>query len=406
MYTNKAIIRTLFTISLFLSTFIGLDAGIGSYWDEKVAPLKERGIQPHLNYSGEIVSNLDGGSKRGTVYQGLLDIGIEADLDKLVGWKSARASISIFNTHGASPSSKYVGDTLTISNLDAPDSIILSELWIEQAAWDGQVALRVGQLLADSTFFVSDYGTLFLHDTFAWSQAAIQGGTAYVDARLGVLLTINASKRWALFGGVYDNDLGDATTNINSRHATQWSTPEGDNSTWLVQANYDAMDKEVFWKGLWRLGFWKDTADVPNNAGTRNYEENKGGFLVGERPLWEDGFIGKGKIHGRFAFSPSDRNRFDQYFETGLTIEGPLSSRPDDALGFGYAKGMLSSSFTAANPTSVEETVFEITYRASIHDGTAGVQPSLQYIKNPGGPDSARVPDALAFTMRFDIAFE
>jgi len=401
---HSCVICAVWTISGIL---LHAESTLLTEWNRTVDPLKEKGIHPHLNYTADVVSNLTGGKKHGTVYQGLLDFGFEVDLEEFAGWRGATASITVFNTHGASPTSKYVGDTLALSNLDAHDAVILSEAWIEQSLWDNQFSIRLGQLLSDSTFFVSDYGSLFIHDTFAWSQAGIQGGTAYVEARLGALVTIQANERWTLFGGVYDNDLGDATLNTNSRHGTQWSTPGGDNSTWLVQANYDAMDKDVFWKGLWRVGYWRDTADLPDNAGTRTYDSNSGGFLVLERPLWDksDGLIGNGKIHGRFAFSPSDRNRFNRYFETGLSIDGPLNSRPSDSLGFGYAKGMISSSFITANPTSSDESVFELTYRISIEDDFAALQPSFQYVHNTGGPDSARVPDALAFTLRFDVGF-
>ena len=48
--------------------------------------LKPYGIRPSLSYTGEVLGNGSGGVRRGAIYDGRLDFGVDADLEKLFGW--------------------------------------------------------------------------------------------------------------------------------------------------------------------------------------------------------------------------------------------------------------------------------------------------------------------------------
>ena len=61
---------------------------------------------------------------------------------------------------------KAVHDFNTLSNIDAYDSVRLYEAWLQQEFWDRKFSIRLGQILADAEFFVSDYGALFINSSF------------------------------------------------------------------------------------------------------------------------------------------------------------------------------------------------------------------------------------------------
>src|SRR5215210_5470595 len=57
---------------------------------------------------------------------------------------------------------------MTASGIEALPSTRLYELWLEQKFFDDKVALRAGQLAADTEFLVSQYATVFVNATFGW----------------------------------------------------------------------------------------------------------------------------------------------------------------------------------------------------------------------------------------------
>ncbi len=84
--------------------------------------LKSYGIRPSLTYIGEVLGNASGGIRRGAIYDGRLDLAIDADLEKLLGWSGAKFHANVFNTHGDGLSREYLGNLMTVSNIEALQS--------------------------------------------------------------------------------------------------------------------------------------------------------------------------------------------------------------------------------------------------------------------------------------------
>jgi len=100
------------------------------------------------------------------------------------------------------------------------------------------------------------------------------------------------------------------------------------------------------------------------------------------------------------------------FFDTGLVAYGFLPSRPRDFLGFGIVYGSYSNDLRHAEEIQVLtnpavrvknwEMTLEWTYGCTVRPGLL-VQPSLQYIVNPGGDES--VPNALAIGLNVVFNF-
>src|SRR4051794_6698762 len=88
----------------------------------------------------------------------------------------------------------HLGNLMTASGIEALPSTRLYELWLEQKFFDDTVALRAGQLAADTEFLVSQYATLFVNATFGWPAITAadlpSGGPAYPLATPGIRLKV------------------------------------------------------------------------------------------------------------------------------------------------------------------------------------------------------------------------
>ena len=114
-----------------------------------------------------------------------------------------------------------------------------------------------------------------------------------------------------------------------------------------------------------------------------------------------------------FVAAPDQRiNQMPYFFDAGFVAYGLFPSRPRDFAGFGVAYGSYSSHLRRAeenqaltNPSArVQdwEMTLEWTYGCTVRPGLL-VQPSLQYIVNPGGSKS--VSNALVMGLNFVFNF-
>ena len=147
-----------------------IESSLGPYGDPfgLRAYLRTRGIEYSLTYIGETLGNPNGGARRGAIYEGRLDLQIDADLDKLAGWQGAAFHTNFYQIHGTGLSRYYINNLDVVSGIEALPSTRLYELWVEQKLLDGKAALRAGQLAADTEFFVSQTASVFVNSTFGW----------------------------------------------------------------------------------------------------------------------------------------------------------------------------------------------------------------------------------------------
>ncbi|MEQ1671891.1 MAG: carbohydrate porin, partial [Hyphomicrobium sp.] len=137
------------------------------FTDPRLA-LLAAGIDLRYNYIGEYFNVVSGGVSNGSSFNGRLEQTLYLDLQKISGWRGAELHAHVFGIHGQGPGVKHLGDVMSISNIEALETVRLFELWIEQSLFDGFLNIRFGQLAADSEFFVSDTAAQFFNGTFGW----------------------------------------------------------------------------------------------------------------------------------------------------------------------------------------------------------------------------------------------
>jgi len=381
--------------------------------------LSDAGFTYTFIYTNDVLSNLSGGTRRGTIDQGKLEGQFTFDLEKLAGWKDFTLYANGFQTHNTGRIRRdYVGGMNTIAAIEAAPSTRLSELWVERKFLDGAASVRVGQLVADNEFFFSDLSNLFLQTDWPTITAVNMpgGGPAYPLSTPGARVKYNVGEQASFLLAVFNGDpagpcAGDPDTcnryGLNFRlrdpafiiGEAQFRTNQGKDDTGLARTL-----KFGGWSHLGQFAdqrYANDGSLLANPAGSGVPSMHRGdyGFYgIVDQQLYRPrgGASDSGiSVYGLASMTPSDRNLVDLQLNGGIVFAGFIPHRPDDRFGASVVYSRFSSSVTAADQDRIVftgvpgtprdyETNLELSYLAQIVPGWT-VQPDFQYIWHPSG---------------------
>jgi porin len=431
-----------------------IQSSLGPYGDPGGyrAYLQTRGITYSFTYIGETFGVVSGGQRRGGIYEGRLDAQFDADLDKLLGWSGATLHTNFYQIHGHGLSRYYLGNLFVTSGIEALSSTRLYELWLEQKLFDDKVAVRVGQLAADTEFLTSLYGGLFINSTFGWPAITAadlpNGGPAYPFATPAVRVKWQPNDQLTFMGAIFNGDPaggGPGDPQINNGHGLEFRTRDPAFLIGEAAYTYNQGKDDKGLPGTIKLGGWHHlarfddqrfaavTADAPSplladpssSGVARRLRGNDGIYAVIDQLLYrEPGTSDQGLgMFARVSASPSDRNLVSFYADGGLTYKGLFPGRRDDTAGISVAYAEISSAargfdrdtaFFNGGPYNAirsSEMVIEATYQAQVVPGVT-IQPDLQYIIRPGGnqvnprsPTGAIEKNATVIGLRASIRY-
>jgi len=396
--------------------------------------LSDRGVEIAGAYTAEVWGNTAGGIKTGAVYTGLLNLGVEVDLEKAVGWKGASLSTTWLWLSGRDASEDLVGNLLTVSNIAGFNTFRMFELWFQQNLMDDRVSIRLGQLAADSEFFISDYSGLFINGTFGWPAATFlnlpEGGPGFPMGTLGGRLAIHPVEWFTFQAAVFQGNVFAQDVN---RHGFRWSLDAETGLTAMgeAQLRWNHGDDEPGLPGQFKAGAWFQTGEDADPLADSTASGNSGFYFILDQMVFREpsppadagdkaagGKDFKAPVSmeksdqglgwfGRISFAPADRNFINFYFDAGITYKGLIPGRDNDTVGlaFGYAglSGGARNSIAeeGSNPAG-SEMVLELTYQAQVTPSLV-VQPDIQYIINPGA--TTGLSNALVIGARASVAF-
>ena len=94
--------------------------------------LEQHGTTFTVFYTNDVLGNLSGGIKRGTIDQGKVELQVTTDLDKVAGLKDLTLYWNAFQVHNTGRIRRdYAGGMNTIAAIEAAPATRLSELWLE-----------------------------------------------------------------------------------------------------------------------------------------------------------------------------------------------------------------------------------------------------------------------------------
>ena len=420
------------------NTTPSIQSSLGKYGDPGGirAFLDKHGIDYNFTYIGEVLGNPTGGYKRGATYEGRLDMQLDVEADKLAGIKDFAIHAQAYQIHGRGLSGNNLLDLFTVSNIEAYPDTKLYELWGEQKFSDGKIFVRVGQLAADTEFFISQTATLFVSSTFGWPASYANdlpsGGPAYPIATPGVRVKYQPNDHLTILAAVFNGDpAGAYRPGVNNllpqlRDLGGTDFRLSDPPLLIAEAQY-AYNQDKDSKGLpgtVKLGYLHHFESFANNyqaqvpGAPATLQGNDSVYGIIDQTLYrKPGTADQGAaVFFRVTASPADRNLIDVYLDGGVAYKGLLPNRPDDTVGFAAAYGKVSNVVstgdivTGAAPLVRDyQALLELTYQYAVIPGVT-VQPDFQYVFRPGAhgvADQNGLPlrDAAVFGARFSVHY-
>jgi porin len=104
-------------------------------------PLQKYGVKFAATYIGETLGNVSGGLKRGAIYEGRLNLALDADLQKLVGISQLTFHANVSQIHGDGLSRSNLQSFFVVSGIEALPTTRLYEAYFEKQ-WGDKVVSR------------------------------------------------------------------------------------------------------------------------------------------------------------------------------------------------------------------------------------------------------------------------
>jgi len=357
--------------------------GITGTWDGQREYLDEHGFSLEAIYTGEFAKNFNANpvtanAQKKTVYQTNTDLTLTVDTEKAGLWAGGTLFVYGLGNTGGNPTD-YTGDLQGYTNIEAPNQWIVHEAWYEQVFDHGRFSILAGLHDMNSEFYITEFGSLFLDSSFGIGPDLTGNVPASIfpKAALGVRIKVKPTENSYIQAAMYD---GDSTTR-------GFKSVEG--KLWVAET---AISSD---SGTYKVGYWQHTAN--KTFGAQTFSRDYGAYAVIDQELWE---LDKHGLVGGFlqyGYTPKSRNEIYTYMGAGLHIHGIIPSRGEDDLGLAVARVDFHASADAIN---VSETTLEMTYRL-VATAWLTVQPSLQWIHNPGGNLAA--PAVKTGLLRFEV---
>jgi porin len=441
-----------FTTGLFSSsrsTLLGDAGGLRSF-------LGNYGLTFSLTETSEIIGNATGGVRRGAEYDGLTTGTLQLDTLHAFGWAGGLFNVSALQIHGRNVSADNLLTLQTASGIEANDATRLWELWYQQSFWNGAFDIKVGQQSVDQEFITSQSSALYLNTMMGWplvpSVDLYAGGPAYPLSSPGVRIRSEFIPHWTGLLGVFDDNPPGGPFNDDSQtrgveaSGTRFNLTTGALIFGELQYAYnqpsasDLTHANPGLPGSYKLGFWYDTGDFPdqrfgtdglslaNPASNGNPVEHQGNYsiygVLDQVVFQPDRTEPKAlSVFVRMMGAPEDRNLVSFSVNGGVNLKAPFAGRDGDTVGvgFGYAKvsgavsaldrdAALAAGPMVFSPIRTEETFIEATYQIQLASWWQ-LQPDFQYVFRPGGGivnpanPSQRVGNEAVFGLRTNITF-
>ena len=382
-------------------------------WDGARQTLFDAGVQLDLVYSADYLRNTTGGLQRGGAYMGNVNLAVQFDGEKLIGWEGGSAYLELISNSGGRLNLNQVGSFMGVDNLEAPvNRTGLFAAWLQQSFLDDQASLLLGLYPIDSEFYVTDSSGVFVHPSFGMAAEAadfgsLAGPSIYATSTYGARLRVDPDPAWyallAITRGIASERIDSAGPNLS------WQRGNGSMLIGEIgfsparaggfdeepgPAEYSDDDFAPLSKlalGVWRFSPRFAQLAAVDAAGEPLAATHWGAYLLAEQTVYR---LPEAKrdltLFVRYGFTDGRTSTLGYSLSTGLSVRGPFAGREDDTFGLAATRahadpqGRAQLANEAGRSLSApDETVVELTYQAALAPGVV-VQPVVQRVFNPG----------------------
>lgn len=385
---------------LLLSTHAVADDTLTGDWGGLRKRLADAGLQFQASYTGSAIEHLAGGFRRGLDSQGLLDVSLELDLEKVLGWKGALFHAEGLWLQGSDPSSAYIGNFDEVSGIAGVATARPYQIWLQQRFLNERLTLKAGWVTLDVDFMNSTGANLFTNASFGSPVQTWNGNftaPVYPVAALGAALEWKVDDRHELQFGAYDGDTGGERGNLRTSN-TRVAGDDGAALLLEFSRSYTLAGRP----GTWKLGSgWNTGLTTVNDTGSMSHGNGHAYVIIDQTLLngrTQDA-DDRLAMFTRLGCAPwAERSVVDFSLDFGFTGAG---LRKGDLWGAAVTYVSFSGSFVAAQAgagtfSTTSETTLELTYKTSLSEWLT-LQPTLQYVITP--QDGAQDATVLGLVM-------
>ncbi|CAN5567536.1 carbohydrate porin [soil metagenome] len=343
-----------------------------------------------VTYTADVTGAVKGGAARAGKVLDNLDVIVDGDLEKLVGWRGATLHAYLLNNSGGAPND-VAGTLQGVDNIEVGRARArLYELWLETRFAGGKGSFLAGLYDLNSEFYSTEASGLLLAPPFGigseFASTGPNGPSIFPSTALAVRVQLEGDQGRYVQAAVLNADAG--TVGDPKGPSTRF-----DNGAILIA--------ETGIGATWRLaaGGWFYTDRQPDLRdldlrGDPAPSKAHGGYVLAEYPFVEGGETGR-SVRGfaRIGVSDGDTTPFNSGWQAGVLVEKVFASRPDSAFSVGVEQGTLSSkqranTLDAGLAPADAESSLEMTYSDKIAPRVT-LQPDLQLIRRAGGDRDA-----------------
>ncbi len=390
--------------------------GLAGDWFGIRDRLERIGIVPTARYTSESAWNFRGGKKEDITENGQFDIGLRADLDKMIGLDGGTVQTTITYRRGHDLDLRAgLGTLQQVQEVyGRGQTVRLTQFWYEQTLGGDRVDLKVGRTSPGEDF--SAFSCLFENLTFCGSQPGNLVGDYWYNwpiSQWGGRARVNFGRFYVETAAYEANphNLDKSFLNFHFHGATGALIPF---EVGMVRGR-----RRGGTVGSYKIGGWINTQDAPDllydtahhplllaSDQPEQHSSRYGGYVAIEQQLTGRSENGKA-VSGLTFFlnaviADKQTSKTDSQIAGGIFYRGLIPWFTEDTVGVGFGRTHVSSRFAELEHLHGQERQ-KSEYEAEIFYGFhplffLELRPNLQWIHDAGGYSSRK--DVGVFGMK------
>jgi porin len=385
-------------------------------WGGRRSKLAAEGVTFDFFYVADLQANPVGGLRQTDVGWGRIRGTMDVDFGKLADWNGLTFHATGLWQFGGNLGAE-IGVLANPSGLVSAHTTRLDSFWLQQALFHNRVLLRVGQFAGLDFYGNQEYGASFLIEPLDYAfgnlfpttyESFNPAGTPAAQIQVFLWRTLYI-KTAVLSGNRNPYQQDGSGFNFQIRNSPDFVSEIGfSHDLQDLNAQVSHVDYETY-PGIYKFGSAYNDGKFTNAAGI----QSRGNYLiygsVNQAVYRSDVGSNRGlDTTVGFDWSPNDVNRENSTITAGARYNGPIPSRPQDAVAVGFVYTHIGDPFQSvglplgAPPLLGTEKAIELNYALQITPYFL-FQPVYQEYIDVGG--NSHIPNAAVFGFRTKIDF-
>ena len=363
---------------------------------EAVDWLTERGIQFFAWYMISLQGNTLGGEDQAFRYTGLLDFGIDLDMETMAQLKGFWIHVSGSWASGRDLTAD-VGAFAPVNAVFSGDSVRLFEMYLEERVLRDRLSIRLGRISVGWEYGLEyPYFTQYMSAAFRLNVFALDASDPNFSvipfANWGARLRWTPNEHWrvqASWMNGFPRDFED-----DDKHGVDFTFKPREGSFFILEASYQWVPTTELRNenpgrlpGRITFGAYYDTGTFERLDGSGDTDKVLGkAYVIVRQKVWEPVIVSDrgivvwtaGTVGGKRSIVP-----IPYFWSGGMLWTGPFRRLEKDVLALGFAVQFFSDALVGQKV----ETVLEGAYSFNVTTWLT-ITPDIQYIIRPSGMQS------------------